>query len=74
LAEFNADFAPLSEIMVGILDEYLHRDEGYFIYHSIIGSPFYNVINNEFAGRMVHLKPAADRVLAAISEVWKVNK
>lgn len=74
LKDFGADFYKNTDVMLRLFDDYLHQDEGYFINHWTIGSPFNNVINNEFVGRMTYLKPGADRVLDAISIVWKVNK
>lgn len=71
LRDFNGDINKNNDMMLKLLDEYLHNDERYFTDHYLVGSPFNNVINNDFVGRMINLKPSADRVLDAIATVWK---
>jgi hypothetical protein len=71
---FNAAINQDTELMMRILDEKMHDNENYFSHNMELGTPYYGVIVSEFAARITPLKPAADKVLAAIAESWKISK
>lgn len=64
----------IPELMMSILDEWMHQDENFFVRNMEMGTPFYGVIVSEFATKTPHLKPPAERVLAAIAASWKISK
>jgi len=74
LKAFSDVVNKIPELMMSILDERMHQDENFFIYHMQLGTPFYGVIVSEFATKTPHLKPPADLVLAAISSSWKISR
>jgi hypothetical protein len=73
IIESNSVVNKNTELMTQILDERMHQDKQYFLNNMEMGTPFYGVIFNDFARGAISLKPAADRVLSAISAVWKIN-
>ena len=71
---FNDAVNKDTELMMQILDEKLHEDEDYFLLNMAMGTKYYGVIVSAFAVRMIHLKPAADRVLSSIAASWKISR
>ena len=74
VSEFNKAIAQDTELMMKILDSKMHEDENYFLKNMEMDTPYYGVIVTAFATQMTPLKPAADGVLSAIAESWKISK
>ena len=71
---FNKTINDDTELMMRVLDERMHEDENYFLRHMEMGTPYYGVIVSEYARRVIHLKPPADRVLSAIAASWRISR
>jgi hypothetical protein len=71
---FNEVLANDTSLMTQTLDERMHEDENFFLQNMDMGSKYYGVITTDFSRRLLHLKPPADRVLAAIAASWKLSK
>jgi hypothetical protein len=74
VSKFNATIHKNTELMTSILDARLNQDDRYFTHYNDMSGPFYAVISNDFADKIIHLKPQADRILAAIAASWKISK
>jgi hypothetical protein len=74
VSEFNKAIAQDTELMMKILDSKMHEDENYFLKNMDMDTPYYGVIVTAFATQMTPLKPAAEGVLSAIAESWKISK
>lgn len=74
--EVNSFYSVLAndmQLMMVIMDQRMHEDENYFTRYREMQSPYYGVIENEFARRAALLKPYVDRILAAIALTWKIS-
>lgn len=73
IAAFESLIGRDMELMMVVMDQRMHEDRGYFTRHGEMYSPYYGVIQNDFAGRVEHLKPHAERILELIASMWKVS-
>jgi hypothetical protein len=74
LAGFNDAINQYTATMLRVLDARAHDDDNYFFQNMTMGTRYYGVIQSDLATQVKPLKPAADRVLAAISRSWKISQ
>ncbi len=74
LSAFDEVLNQDTQLMIHVMDERMHQDENYFIHNMDMGTSFYGVIVTDYARRIIPLKPVADRVLSAITSIWKINE
>jgi hypothetical protein len=61
------------ELLIWIFGERLTESIDFILKYNEYGSPYYKVINNDFAVKMKVLKPYADNILKEISRHWRVD-
>jgi hypothetical protein len=74
VTEFNNTLNKNTSLMMEIMDQRMHESENYFLLSGTMDTPYYGVILTDFSRRVFPLKPAADRVLSAIADSWRISK